>query len=77
MSVIEHLFSELRSLIADLTKHDGLISASVYDTARVLRLAPISADAQPALDWLLSQQQQDGGWASAEIGARRSTRAVS
>lgn len=64
MSVIEHLFSELRSLIADLTKHDGLISASVYDTARVLRLAQISADAQPALDWLLSQQQQDGGWGS-------------
>lgn len=62
MNIIDSLFSELRSLIADLTKDDGLISASVYDTSRVLRLAPISADVLPAQDWLISQQQQDGGW---------------
>ena len=61
----EILITDLRALVADLGKGGGQMSASVYDTAQVLRYAP-PEDKQPALDWLKSQQQVDGGWG--EIG---------
>lgn len=57
----EVLIADLRSLIANLGKDGGQMSASVYDTAQVLRYAP-PKDPQPALAWLKSQQQDDGGW---------------
>ncbi|MCX6049802.1 MAG: hypothetical protein NT075_32280 [Chloroflexi bacterium] len=57
--------TELRATIADLGKGSGSISPSVYDTAQVLRLyAP--QESGPALTWLLSQQQADGGWGAPE-----------
>jgi hypothetical protein len=60
--LVSTLLTELRSLIADLGKNGGLISPSVYDTAQVLRFYPPSAGVEPALEWLLKQQQADGGW---------------
>jgi halimadienyl-diphosphate synthase len=56
------LVTELSTLIAELGKDGGRVSPSVYDTAQVLRLYPPQADLQPALDWLIAQQQPDGGW---------------
>lgn len=58
----EILLTDLRYLVADLGRDDGLISPSVYDTAQVLRLAPPPEGVWPALDWLLAQQHPDGGW---------------
>lgn len=58
----EILITDLRSLIADLGKDGGQMSASVYDTAQVLRYTPPAAGVEPALAWLKSQQQMDGGW---------------
>lgn len=58
----EILITDLRSLIAELGKGGGQISASVYDTAQALRYAPPDAGVEPALAWLKSQQQMDGGW---------------
>lgn len=56
------LLADLRSLIADLGRDGGAIGPSIYDTAQVLRLAPPEDGAWQAVDWLLSQQQPDGGW---------------
>ncbi|GAB4194184.1 MAG: hypothetical protein OHK0022_09910 [Roseiflexaceae bacterium] len=58
----ERLLSDLRRLVSDLGTNGGAFSASIYDTAQVLRLAPPSSGAQPALDWLIEQQHEDGGW---------------
>lgn len=54
--------SDLRYLIADLGKHGGAISPSIYDTAYVFRTAPNTVDQSLVLNWLFSQQQPDGGW---------------
>lgn len=62
MNVLDIVLSDLRSVLDELTRGDGVMSASVYDTAQVLRLAPISRDVVPAQEWLLSQQRDDGGW---------------
>lgn len=56
------LLADLRHTIADLGTNGGLVSPSIYDTAQVIRLAPPSEGIWPALDWLLAQQQPDGGW---------------
>src|SRR4051812_44908572 len=37
------------------------MSASIYDTAQALRLAP-PEDVGPVLAWLLRHQEPDGGW---------------
>ena len=60
--IIDILLSDLRSLITNLGKDGGLISPSVYDTAQVLRLFPPQHGVWPAVEWLLGQQQADGGW---------------
>lgn len=60
--IVDILLPELCSLIANLAKDGGLISSSVYDTAQVLRLCPPKEGVWPAVDWLLGQQQADGGW---------------
>jgi len=62
MSYIDVQFAELRSLVADLGRDGGLISPSVYDTAQVIRLYPPPQGPEPAIEWLLDQQQADGGW---------------
>lgn len=58
----DELLSELRTLIANLGRNGGSMSPSVYDTAQILRLYPPQEGVKPALDWLQSQQQADGGW---------------
>ena len=50
----DSLIAELGSLITDLGAGGGVSSASVYDTAQVIRL--LSLHDQPAIDWLLSEQ---------------------
>ncbi len=60
--IIDILLTDLRSLITGLGKDGGLISPSVYNTAQVLRFFPPQQGVWPALDWLLGQQQADGGW---------------
>lgn len=60
--IIDILLTDLRSLITNLGKDGGLISPSVYNTAQVLRLCPPQQGVWPAVDWLLEQQQADGGW---------------
>lgn len=53
---------ELRQLVNKLGDAGGTISASIYDTAQLLRYYPPKEGAEPALKWLISQQKQDGGW---------------
>jgi hypothetical protein len=38
------------------------MSPSIYDTAQVLRILAPQEGQWPVVDWLLSQQQPDGGW---------------
>jgi hypothetical protein len=61
-TALDPLIRELSTLIADLGKGGGQMGASVYDTAQALRLLPPQDDVRPIRDWLLSQQQADGGW---------------
>ena len=65
--IVDTLLTDLRSLVTDLGKDGGLMGASVYDTAQVLRLYPAQERIEPAIGWLLSQQQADGGWGCAAL----------
>ena len=56
--------ARLQGLLPQLGKGGGRISASVYDTAQVLRAYPPSGGVTPGLEWLKQQQQADGGWGS-------------
>jgi hypothetical protein len=69
--MLDLLITDLRHLVGDLGKDGGLTSPSIYDTAQVLRLAPRSEDAYATLDWLLAQQQADGGWGNPAISLTR------
>ncbi len=69
--VVEMLLTDLRPLIRNLGKDDGLIGPSVYDTAQVVRLAPPPSGVWQALNWLIDQQQPDGGWGDPTIPRAR------
>ena len=69
--MLDLLITDLRHLVSDLGKDGGLTSPSIYDTAQVLRLAPASESAYATLDWLLAQQQVDGGWGNPAIPLAR------
>jgi hypothetical protein len=69
--MLDLLITDLRHLVSDLGKDGGLTSPSIYDTAQVLRLAPESKNACATLDWLLAQQQADGGWGNPAIPLTR------
>ena len=69
--LIDELFAELRTVVAELGKDGGIISPSVYDTAQVLRLYPPKEGVEPGLAWLLSEQQPDGGWGDAAVPTAR------
>ncbi len=56
--------ARLQGLLSQLGKGGGRISASVYDTAQVLRAYPPVGGVTPGLQWLMRQQQADGGWGS-------------
>lgn len=58
--------TDLRYHIAALGRDGGMMNSSVYDTAQVLRLAPLADDQRwAAIQWLIEQQHDDGGWGSA------------
>ncbi|HEY0738978.1 MAG TPA: prenyltransferase/squalene oxidase repeat-containing protein [Herpetosiphonaceae bacterium] len=65
--IVDTLLTDLRSLVTDLGKDGGLMGASIYDTAQVLRLYPAQERIEPAIGWLLGQQQADGGWGYAAL----------
>jgi hypothetical protein len=65
-TILEQSLAELHQLIHDLGTEGGLVSPSIYDSAQVLRLYP-PTDYQPALEWLLQQQQADGGWGDPSV----------
>jgi hypothetical protein len=60
--VSDMLLTHLRDLTSQLGSDGGLIGPSVYDTAQVLRKAPPPEGVWEALEWLITQQQADGGW---------------
>lgn len=68
---LDIVLADLRHQIGELGGGGGLISPSVYDTAQVTRLAPQSCDIWPALNWLLEQQQPDGGWGNPALPLAR------
>jgi len=59
---LDGLISELRDLVTHLGKGGGILTPSIYDTAQVLRFASPEEGVEPAFDWLLNQQEEDGGW---------------
>ncbi|HJZ50246.1 MAG TPA: hypothetical protein VKE41_23910 [Roseiflexaceae bacterium] len=65
------LTTDLRHHIASLGQHGGAICPSIYDTAQVLRFCPPREGIQSALDWLRTQQYDDGGWGSPAIPRAR------
>jgi hypothetical protein len=65
------LLTDLRHLIRKFGADGGLTSPSIYDTAQVLRLAPPAQDTGPTVDWLLDQQQPDGGWGKPTVPRAR------
>ncbi len=62
--IVDILVRDLQGLLHDVGRDGGAIGPSVYDTAMVARLAPPREGPEPALEWLLSRQQSDGGWCS-------------
>jgi hypothetical protein len=69
--ITDILITDLRHLVRDLGRDGGLMSPSIYDTAQVLRLAPPAEGVWPALEWLLAQQQPDGGWGNPAVPRAR------
>lgn len=55
------ILAELRQLLAEVGD-GGQVGPSSYDTAQVLRHASPGQDMEAAYEWLLAQQQTDGGW---------------
>lgn len=58
----ERVFAQLRKVIQELGQNGGSMTPSVYETAQVLRFCPEIVEVDKVVDWLLRQQQADGGW---------------
>ncbi len=71
--ITDDLFSDLYHWISQLGNDGGLISPSIYDTAQVLRMAPPKEGVEQGLEWLLCQQQADGGWGNLTVPRTRDT----
>ena len=69
--VPELLLTDLRHLIDDLGKAGGQIGPSIYNTAQHVRLAPPAEGVWPGIEWLMTQQQADGGWGPASMPIAR------
>ncbi len=65
--IVDLLVTDLRYLVNDLGKDEGLIGPSLYDTAQVIRMAPPEEGIWSAMDWLRDQQQPDGGWGKLDL----------
>jgi squalene-hopene cyclase-like protein/prenyltransferase/squalene oxidase-like repeat protein len=63
--------TDLRNLVLELGQQGGHISPAVYDTAQVLRLAPLTDDGSGTAAWLIAQQHSDGGWGSPAVPCAR------
>lgn len=61
----DEILTKLRQVLAGMGD-GGRISASVYDTAQVLRFAQLPGDASAAYAWLLDKQRHDGGWGESD-----------
>lgn len=68
--IIDIVLTDLRSKVAQLGNRGGLMTASVYDTAQVLRLCP-APESGATVDWLLEQQAPDGGWGRPDVPLAR------
>jgi len=69
--IIQLLSLDLHHLVSELGTDGGLTSPSVYDTAQVLRLAAPDANVWDTMQWLLDQQQADGGWGNPALPLTR------
>lgn len=56
------IIDEIRQLLLTLDSDGGLLTPSVYETAQVLRFCPDAFVPDVVAEWLLSQQEADGGW---------------
>jgi halimadienyl-diphosphate synthase len=64
---INRAFTDLAALIGVLGDKGGICGPSIYDTAQALRFAPLEPDSEDVTNWLLSQQESDGGWGDPRI----------
>jgi hypothetical protein len=53
---------QLQSLLREVGSDGGKMGPSIYDTAYVARICPLSDGNVDAVRWLASIQQEDGGW---------------
>src|SRR3712207_1478479 len=53
--------------LAYLGENGGKANDSIYDTAMVVRLAPPEEGPEQAIQWLLRQQHEDGGWDNPKV----------
>ncbi len=56
------IIDEIRHLLMTLDTDGGLLTPSVYETAQVLRFCPDTSHPAGVAEWLLRQQEADGGW---------------
>lgn len=68
---VDLLVTDLRSLTLDMGAGGGLVSPAVYDTALVARFHHPAEGPTRALDWLLSQQAEDGGFGDPSVPLAR------
>jgi halimadienyl-diphosphate synthase len=54
--------NRLRSLVREVGNDGGKMGPSIYDTAYVARICPLADGNVDAMRWLVSIQQEDGGW---------------
>jgi hypothetical protein len=70
-ALVENLISDLWALSRQLGEGGGFVSPSVYDTAQCARFYPASDGGKAAIEWLLKQQQADGGFGDPAIPMAR------